>query len=177
MRARQLESLEQMELCRIGSFIHQLDLETSLSLPWFSLLRCRNQLQTNSFDRSSFEQRALPCAALLSKTRISTQLQNRSVQSFQLTGQHLSLALVLGGVHLRAFYQTALQTRALSTALTLISLSLAIDCLAQTFKQESLEKKHFEKKLVHNIFANNFFQQSSFNNSFVHQQLSEQQVA
>ena len=86
-----------MKLCKIESFIHQLDLETS------------------------FEQRALPCAALLYKTRI----RNRSVQSFQLTGQHLSFALVSGGVHLRAFNQSALQTRTL-TALTLISLSLAI---------------------------------------------------
>ena len=123
MRASQLDSLEQMELCRIN---FQLDLETSLSLPWFSLLRCRYQLQSDSFDGSSFEQRALSCAALLYKTRISTQLQGRQVQSFQLQWQQLSFGLVSGGVHLRAFYQPALQTRPLSTALTLISLSLAI---------------------------------------------------
>ena len=61
-RASQLDSLEQMELCRINleSLIHQLDLETSLSLPWFNSARCRYQLQPDSFDRSSFEHRALP---------------------------------------------------------------------------------------------------------------------
>ena len=46
-RASQLHSFEQMEL-PIESFIHQLDLETSLSLPWFSLPRSRSQLQTDS---------------------------------------------------------------------------------------------------------------------------------
>ena len=42
-RASQLDSLEQKELCRINldSLIHQLDLETSLSLTWFGSTRCR----------------------------------------------------------------------------------------------------------------------------------------
>ena len=86
-RASQLHSLEQKELYKTETF-HQLDLETSLSLSWFSLLRC---------SRSSFEKRALPCAALLYKTRISTQLQDSQVQSFQLTKVQLSLALVSRG--------------------------------------------------------------------------------
>ena len=66
-RASQLSSFEKIE--PLESFIYQLDLENSLSLPWFSLLRCSN---------SSFELRALPCAALLYKTRINIQLQNKS---------------------------------------------------------------------------------------------------
>ena len=167
-RASQLDSFEQMELCRINleNLIHQLDLETSLSLPWFSLPRCRYQLQSDSFDRSSFEHRALPCAALLYKTRISTQLQNRSVQSFQLQLQQLSIGLVSGGVHLRAFYQPALWPRDFEHSFDLDQLELSNQCLAQTFKQESLEKKPFEKELEHNIFANNIFQKSSFNHSF-----------
>ena len=61
------EQLCSTQLCRINleSLINQLDLETSLSLTWFGSTRCRHQLQSDSFDRSSFEHRALPCAALL----------------------------------------------------------------------------------------------------------------
>ena len=116
-RASQLHSLEQMELCKRESFIHQLDLETSLSLPWFSLLRCSS---------SSFELRALLCAALLYKTRI----RNRSAQSFQLTRVQLG-SLAQGGVQQKASPQPTLQTRTL-TALTLSSLSLAINAWLKT---------------------------------------------
>ena len=148
-RASQLDSFEQMELCRINleNLIHQLDLETSLSLPWFSLPRCRYQLQSDSFERSSFEHRALPCAALLYNTRISTQLQNRQVESFQLTSQQLSFGLVSGGVHLRAFYQPALQARTLSTALTLISLSLAINAWLKPSSKRAWRKSPLRKSL------------------------------
>ena len=126
-RASQLDSLQQKELCRINlaSLISQLDLVSSLSLTWFGSPRCRYQLQSDSFDRSSFEHRALPCAALLDTTRISTQLQNRQVQRFQLPLQQLCFGLVQGGVQHRASYQPAFQTRALRTALTLISLRFA----------------------------------------------------
>ena len=139
-RASQLDSLEQMELCRINleSLIHQLDRETSLSLTWFSPTRCRYQLQSDSFDRSSFEHRALPCAVLLYKPRISTQLQNSQVQSFQLPLQQLCFGLLQGGVQHRPFHQPALQTRALSTALTLTSLSLALDAWLKTFQAREL---------------------------------------
>ena len=131
-RASQLDSLEQIELY-IESFIHQLDLENSLSLPWFSLLRCSS---------SRFEQRALPCAALLYKTRI----RNRSVQSFQLTGQNLSFALVSGGVHLRASYQPTWQTRTL-TALTLISLSLAITAWLKSSSKRAWKRSPLRSSL------------------------------
>ena len=76
-RAHQLDSLEQMKLCKRASFINQLDLDTSLSVQRFSLLRG---------SISNFEFRALSCAALLYKPRISnSQLQVNQVQSFQLT--------------------------------------------------------------------------------------------
>ena len=108
-RARQLSSFEKIE--SLESFIYQLDLETSLSLPWFSLLRC---------SRSSFELRALLCAALL-----YTRIRNRQLQSFQPTRVQLG-SLVQGGA-----FNPTLQIRASSpplqcTASTLTSLSLAI---------------------------------------------------
>ena len=87
-RAHQLDSLEQMELCKRASFINQLDLDTSLSFQRFSLLRCST---------SSFENRALSCAALLYKPRISnSQLQDYQVQSFQLTRRHPSFGWLKG---------------------------------------------------------------------------------
>ena len=63
------KSFDNNHLCRtqlgtttLGSF--QLDLATSLSLPEFSQTRSRSQLQSVSFEHSSFEQRALHGAAL-----------------------------------------------------------------------------------------------------------------
>ena len=148
-RANQLDSLEQMELCRINldSLIHQLDLETSLSLTWFGSTRCRHLLQPDSFDRSSFEHRALPCAALLDTTRISTQLHNKQVQSFQLPMQQLCFGLVQGGVQHRAFHQPALQTRAFSTALALISLSFALDAWLKTSSKRAWKRNPLRKNL------------------------------
>ena len=86
-------SFEQMELYSLDRFSHQLDLDTSLSLSMFSFHSCSS---------SSFEQRALHCAALLFRNRYSrNKLQNKSVQSFQLTeqqltGQQLCLGFVQG---------------------------------------------------------------------------------
>ena len=143
-RASQLDSLQQKELFRINfRLISQLDLVTSLSLLWFSLPRRRYQLQSDSFDRSSFEHRAFPGAALLPTLKI----RNRQVQSFQLSLQQLCFGLVPGGVHLRAFYQPALQTRALSTALTLISLSLAIDAWLKTPSKRAWRRSPLRKSL------------------------------
>ena len=53
------------QLCTstLDSLIIQLDLVTSLSLPGFGSTRCKHHLQLTSFDKSSFEHRALPCAA------------------------------------------------------------------------------------------------------------------
>ena len=139
-RANQLQhhSLKQIEferssfqrlsdqLCRnkLESF-NQLDLKISLSLTWFGSTRLSYQLQADSFDRSSFELRASPCAALLQTPRI----RNRQVQSFQLTRVQLSHSLAQGGVHRAsskpAWPPPAWPTRALSTASTLTSLSFA----------------------------------------------------
>ena len=49
------------QLCTstLESLIIQLDLVTSLSLPGFGSTRCRHQLQSTSFDKSSFEHRAI----------------------------------------------------------------------------------------------------------------------
>ena len=151
-RARQLDSFEQMELLRIESFIHQLDLGNSLSLSWLSLLRC---------SRSSFEQRALTCAALLYKPRI----RNRSVQSFHLTRVQRS-SLVQGGA-----FNPTLQTRASSpplhcTASTLTSLSLALDAWLKPSSKRAWRRSALRRSLFTTLFANNFFQQSSFKDSF-----------
>ena len=143
-RASQLQhhSLQQKELCRnsfqslsdqlcrvnLDSLIRQLDLVTSLSLAFrFGSARRRQQLQSTRLNRSSFEHRALPCAALLSTTLIAFSLSAYQHKSFQLPMQQLCFGLVQGGVH-RAFHKPALQTRACSTslhspALTLMSLS------------------------------------------------------
>ena len=123
-RAMQLESLQQKKLS--SKSFNQLDLDVSLSFLWFSLSRCSFQFQPEGFDNSSFEQRALHCAALLYTPRISnSQLQDYQVQSFQLTGRHFSFGLVQGGAS-----NTALHTRASiqpwhCPASTLTSLSLA----------------------------------------------------
>ena len=142
-RAPQLSSFEQMELSRRESFLNQLDQEISLSFQQLGSTRFSYQPQADSFDQldldtslsltwfsllrrssSSFEFRALSCTALLYKTRINIQLQVSQVQTFQLTGFQLSSVLVSGGVQLRASSQQALQRRTL-TASTLTSLSLA----------------------------------------------------
>ena len=108
--------------------LQQLDLDVSLSFLWFSLSRCSFQFQPEGFDNSSFEQRALHCAALLHNHRISNnQLQDYQAQSFQLTGRYFSFGLVSGGA-----FSTALHTRASPEpwhcpASTLTSLSLAYD--------------------------------------------------
>ena len=97
-KARQLQhdSLQQKELCRnsletlseqlcrinLDSLIIQLDLVTSLSLTWFGSTRCRHQLQSNSFDESSFEHRVLPCAALLAATWVAFSLGAYQHKSF-----------------------------------------------------------------------------------------------
>ena len=91
-------SFGQMELY----IIHQLDLDTSLSYQHFSF-------HSHS---TSFEQRAFQCTALLFRIRVCNQKLQRSVQSFQLTGQQLtgrqfSFSLVSGGA-----FSIALQTRA-----------------------------------------------------------------
>ena len=86
----------------------QLDLDDSLSFLRFSLSRCSFQFQPESFDKSSFEQRALHCAAFIQQPRISNrQLQDYQVQRFQLTGRYFSFSLVSGGAS-----STALHTRA-----------------------------------------------------------------
>ena len=143
------EQLCSNQLCKgiLASLINQLDLVTSLSLTWLSPIRCRYQLQSDSLDKSSFEHRALPCAALLDTPRISTQLQNRQVQSFQLPMQQLCFGLVQGGVHHRASHQPALQTRTLSTALTLISLSFALDAWLKTSSKRAWNRRPLRKSL------------------------------
>ena len=116
-RASQLSSFQQKKLSResFDSF-NQLDLEISLSLTWFGSTSFSYQLQADSFDRSSFELRALPCTAWF---------QPSDQRSFQLTSVQLT-SLVQGGA-----FNIALQTRASSPPLhcpasTLTSLSLAL---------------------------------------------------
>ena len=115
-------SFEQMELYSLNRFSYQLDLDTSLSLPQFSFHSCSS---------NSFEKRALHCAALLFRIRFSrNQLQNNSVQSFQLTGQQLCLGFVSGGAS-----ETRASTLPLQlTASTWISLSLAFEAWLKSSK-------------------------------------------
>ena len=124
-------SFDNNHLCRtqlgtttLGSF--QLDLATSLSLPEFSQTRSRSQLQPVSFEHSSFEQRALHGAALFQDIRI----RNRQLQSFQLSEWQLGVGMIQGGAFSRSSHRSSQQQPALheslvSTASTLISLSLA----------------------------------------------------
>ena len=146
-RAGQLHSFPQQKLCR-GTLecFNQLDLDKSLSLPWFGSISFSNQLQAESCNRTSFEQRALLCAALLCRTRINTELQTRQVQSFQLSMQQLCLDLVPGGVH-RAFHQPALQTRALIAAWTLMSLSLAMNAWLKTSSNKAWRRGSSRQRL------------------------------
>ena len=125
------KSFDNNHLCRtqlgtttLGSF--QLDLATSLSLPEFSQTRSRSQLQSVSFEHSSFEQRALHGAALFQDLRI----RNRQLQSFQLSAWQLGVGMIQGGAFSRSSHRSSQQQPALheslvSTASTLISLSLA----------------------------------------------------
>ena len=114
---------------------------TSLSLPGFSLTRCRHQLQSTSFDKSSFEHRALPCAALLSESH-SQQLQMLQFQNFQLTRVQLSQHTTQGGVHLRAFSKIASTSR----ASTLISLSFAQDAWLKTSRRKALRSRPLRQR-------------------------------
>ena len=113
-------SFEQMELCSLDRFSYQLDLDTSLSFSQFSFQSCSS---------NSFEQRALHCAALLFRIRLSNnQLQQESVHSFQLTGQQLtgrqfSFGLVSGGAFNRALHTRASPEPLHCPASTLPSLS------------------------------------------------------
>ena len=169
------EQLCSPQLCRstLDSLIIQLDLVTSLSLTGFHSTRCRYQLPSDSFDRSSFEHRALPCAALLDATRIRTQLQNRQVQSFQRSMQQFCFGLVQGGVQHRASYQPALQPRALSTALTLTSLSFALDAWLKTSSNRAWKRRPLRKSLCSRSLSTRSSQTASHHK---HSQ-NQQQVA
>ena len=141
------EQLCSTQLCRstLDSF-NQLDLEISLSLTWFGSTTCRHQPQSDSFDRSSFEHRALSCAAFLESTSISRQLQNRQVQSFQLPMQQLCFGFVQGGVQHRTSPKPALPKRASSpplhsTASTLISLSFAFNDWNRTSSKRAWSRR------------------------------------
>ena len=115
---------------------------TSLSLTWFGSTRCRQQLQSDSFDRSSFEHRALPCAALLDTSQ--DQHSASVLLSKELSASNAAALLQFGSRGIfqhRASHKPALQTRALSTALTLTSLSFANRCLAQTFQQRAWTRR------------------------------------
>ena len=121
--------LQENSFCRI-SFgqmelysIHQLDLDTSLSL---------QQLSFHSCSSNSFEKRAFQCTALLFRIR--------SVQSFQLTGQQLtgrsfSFSLVSGGAIHLSFAELALHS------FDLHKLEL---CRCQSLLQNSLAKKNLD---------------------------------
>ena len=171
-RASQLSSFEEIE--PLESFIHQLDLEISLSFPGFS----KTQLQPDSFGRSSFENRALPCAALLESTNSNRQLQNRSVQSFQLTRIQLR-GLVQGGA-----FNPTLQTRASSpccpplhcTALTLSSLSLAINAWLKPTSLRACRGRPLRRSLCTTSLSTTS-STKQLQRQLFQQHLSEQQVA
>ena len=116
----------------------QLDLANSLSFTEVGSTTSSYQLQSDSLNRISFELTAFYCAALLHTDRNSPQLQDRSVQSFQLTKQQLSRGFVQGGAfHNIALQKTASSTSLHCTALHWISLSLAQDAWLKTSSKKA----------------------------------------
>ena len=136
---------------------NQLDLVQSLSFQMLGSISFSYQLQADSFNRPSFELRDFICAALLQTTRIrNSQLysfQVSDLNSFQLTGFHLSNALASGGVQqttsqnqLAAMTLTALSTR--MSAWILHSLSLALGACKASSSKIAWSNLAFNKSLL-----------------------------
>ena len=126
-RAKQLESLHQEKLC--NKSFQQLDLKISLSLSLFSFHSCSN---------TSFEHRALHCAALLFRNRLSrNQLTKQQLTGQQLTVQQLCLGFVSGGASETRASTSPLQL----TAWTWISLSLAFGAWLKSTSQRACNRR------------------------------------
>ena len=131
-RAMQLESLHQKKLC--NKSFQQLDLQISLSLSLSSFHSCSN---------TSFEQRALHCAALLFRNRFSrNQLTKQQLTGQQLTVQQLCLGFVSGGASEKRASTSPLQL----TAWTWISLSLAFRAWLKSTSQRACRRRLAKSK-------------------------------
>ena len=131
-RAKQLESLDEEKLC--NKSFHQLDLQISLSLSLFSFHSCSN---------TSFEHRALHCAALLFRNRFSrNQLTKQQLTGQQLTVHQLCLGFVSGGASETRASTSPLQL----TAWTWISLSLAFRAWLKSTSQRACRRRLTKSK-------------------------------
>ena len=131
-RAMQLESLHQKKLC--NKSFQQLDLQISLSLSLSSFHSC---------SKNSFEQRALHCAALPFRNRVSrNQLTKQQLTGQQLTVQQLSLGFVSGGASEKRASTSPLQL----TAWTWISLSLAFRAWLKSTSQRACRSRLAKSK-------------------------------
>ena len=132
-RAMQLESLHhQKKLC--NKSFQQLDRQISLSLSLFSFHSCSN---------TSFEHRALHCAALLFRNRFSrNQLTKQQLTGQQLTVHQLCLGFVSGGASETRASTSPLQL----TAWTWISLSLAFGAWLKSTSQRACRRRVTKSK-------------------------------
>ena len=131
-RAKQIESLDEEKLCNKN--FHQLDLQISLSLSLSSF---------RSSSNTSFEQRALHCAALLFTNRLSRhQLTKQQLTGQQLTVQQLCLGFVSGGASEKRASTSPLQL----TAWTWISLSLAFRAWLKSTSQRACRRRLTKSK-------------------------------
>ena len=131
-RAMQLESLHKKKLC--NKSFHQLDLQISLSLSLFSFHSCSN---------TSFDHRALHCAALLFRNRFSrNQLTKQQLTGQQLTVHQLCLGFVSGGASENRASTSPLQL----TAWTWISLSLAFRAWLKSTSQRACRRRLTKSK-------------------------------
>ena len=165
----QLESLHQKKLC--NKSFQQLDLQISLILSLSSFHSC---------SKTSFEQRALHCAALPFRNRVS----RNQLTKQQLTGQTAySPTTQLRFCFRGSFREKSFNIIFAAYSLDLDKLELSFSSLAQINKPESLQKK-IGKEQVHSFFVNNsfslpnlssknnkelehnIFQKNSFNKSF-----------
>ena len=151
-----------------------------MSLTWFGSTRCRHQLQANSFARTSFEHRALPCAALFASKGCKTQLQTQQDQrSFQLTMQQLCFGMVQGGAQHTAFNKTALSTRSLKRSLPTSAWQTSASPTAFTKASTRATKRSLRRTLLFMVWfsflINNIFFGDSFWRKEVveHNELSE----
>ena len=128
----------------------------------------------NKMQIHSFRQTPLPGAAssielylvqlCFTKPGSAHSFRTDKFRAFSFQCSSFALVWFKGEFNIELSHQPALQTRALSTALTLISLSFALDAWLKTSSNRAWKKKPFEKELVQNIFVNKIFTNSFSNN-------------
>ena len=98
------------------------------------------QLQADSFNRSSFEHRALSCAALSDTTQDQHHsFRTDQFRAFSFQCSSVSFGLVQRGVQRRASPPASFANKSFEHSFDLDQLELSNQCLVQSFQQESLE--------------------------------------